>query len=105
MEILFYAIRYLIIWALAWLIVELFKEIYKQIQSKPQNPPQQKPTPTTQTSVSPGEPSLESRLLTMLAGDRAACYRLVEATRRKYPGKPEVWYWEKTIQDLNHDRR
>lgn len=43
---------------------------------------------------------LESRLISMLDGDRAAAERLVNQVRQNYPWMPENWYWEKAIEDL-----
>lgn len=48
---------------------------------------------------------LQSRLIGMLAGDRAAAERLVDEVKRNFPSMPENWYWEKAIQDLERDRR
>jgi hypothetical protein len=41
----------------------------------------------------------------MVAGDRNAALRLINAVREKHPGKDEFWYWEKVIDDLEKDRR
>lgn len=43
---------------------------------------------------------LQSRLLNMVAGDRATARRLVDNARASNPGCPESWYWEKAIDDL-----
>ena len=48
---------------------------------------------------------LESRLIRMLDGDRAAAERLVNEVRQNFPWMPENWYWEKAIEDLERDRR
>jgi cbb3-type cytochrome oxidase subunit 3 len=48
---------------------------------------------------------LKNKLTTMLAGDSAAAHRLVEQAREEFPGMPEYWYWERTIADLERERR
>ena len=48
---------------------------------------------------------LENKLLTMLYGDRAGAQRLLNGAKQMYPGKPNDWYWEKVISDLERDRR
>jgi branched-subunit amino acid permease len=48
---------------------------------------------------------LESRLIRMLDGDRAAAERLVNEVKQNFPWMPENWYWEKAIEDLERDRR
>ncbi len=50
-------------------------------------------------------PSLENKLVSLLAGDIAAAERLVAKVRQEYPGMPENWYWERAIADLERDRR
>lgn len=48
---------------------------------------------------------LQSRLINMLGGDRAAAERLVSDAKQSHPGMPENWYWERAIEDLERDRR
>ncbi|CDN14418.1 MAG: ABC transporter permease [Richelia sp.] len=50
-------------------------------------------------------PSLENKLVNLLAGDINAADRLVNKVKQEYPGMPENWYWERTIADLERDRR
>jgi hypothetical protein len=42
-------------------------------------------------------------LMRAVKGDRALAQRLVEGARLKYPGKPDRWYVEKVIYDLQRD--
>lgn len=49
--------------------------------------------------------SLKNKLISLLAGDTATAERLVEQAKQDFPGMPENWYWEKTIADLERDRR
>lgn len=44
------------------------------------------------------------RDLIRIAGNSQVAQRLVSNLRRKHPGKPENWYWEKAIFDLERDR-
>lgn len=48
---------------------------------------------------------LEARLLSLLQNDTQTAHRLVRHSRSKHPGRPENWYWEKAIADLERDRR
>ncbi len=48
---------------------------------------------------------LRNRLINMLDGDINAAELLVEQIRQDYPARPENWYWEKAIADLERDRR
>ena len=48
---------------------------------------------------------LRRQLIRMVAGDRALAERLVRLVKEKNPGQDENWYWEKTISDLEKDRR
>ncbi|MDJ0674800.1 MAG: ABC transporter permease [Calothrix sp. MO_167.B42] len=50
-------------------------------------------------------PSLENKLVNLLAGDIDAAERLVAKVKQEYPGMPENWYWERAIADLERDRR
>lgn len=50
-------------------------------------------------------PSLENKLVGLLAGDIDAAERLVAKVKQEYPGMPENWYWERAIADLERDRR
>jgi hypothetical protein len=40
----------------------------------------------------------------MLGGNQETATRLLEHLRQKHPNKPEIWYWEKAISDLERDR-
>jgi len=48
---------------------------------------------------------MKNRLVSLLSGDSAAADRLIEQAKQNYPGMPEDWYWERTIADLERDRR
>lgn len=48
---------------------------------------------------------MKNRLVSLLSGDIAAADRLIEQAKQNYPGMPEDWYWERTIADLERDRR
>jgi len=41
----------------------------------------------------------------MMQGDVPAAKRLLLQQRRSQPGKPDNWYLEKVIRDLERDRR
>jgi hypothetical protein len=58
-----------------------------------------------QTSPSSPDSQLENRLISLLAGDRAAAQRLVEREKLNHPGMSEDWYWHRVIEDLERDRR
>ena len=82
---------------------------YYVLRSEPQSP---KPRQFHQKIPKAGSPpqstvsrELQSRLLNMVAGDRATAHRLVDNARASNPGCPESWYWEKAIDDLIRDRR
>ncbi|HEY9761556.1 MAG TPA: hypothetical protein V6D07_03465 [Trichocoleus sp.] len=45
------------------------------------------------------------QLLRMVGGNRATAERLLSRVRQRYPGRPEQWYWEKAIYDIQRDRR
>lgn len=44
------------------------------------------------------------RDLTRIAGNAEVAERLVSNLRAKHPDRPENWYWEKAIFDLERDR-
>jgi hypothetical protein len=48
---------------------------------------------------------LQNQLMGMVANDQELADRLVASNRRKFSGRSEDWYWEKTICDLERDRR
>lgn len=48
---------------------------------------------------------LNNRLLTLLNGDFHAAERLIVYTRNRHPNRPLNWCLEKTIHDLERDRR
>jgi len=53
----------------------------------------------------PKNRELQSQLLSMMQGDVPAAKRLLLQQRRSQPGKPDNWYLEKVIRDLERDRR
>jgi hypothetical protein len=52
----------------------------------------------------PRNRALQSDLLILLKGDVATAKRLLLQQRRRNPGKPDNWYLEKVIYDLERDR-
>jgi hypothetical protein len=53
-----------------------------------------------QLSKRSADSQLQSRLISMLAGDRAAAEHLVDRAKLNYPGRSEDWYWQRVIDDL-----
>jgi tetratricopeptide (TPR) repeat protein len=51
-------------------------------------------------------PSLElqQRLLSLVGGNMAIAQRLIDIAKQEYPNRPEVWYWQKVVFDLESDR-
>ena len=47
---------------------------------------------------------LQKELISRLQGDRDAANRLVNNLKIKNPGKPEDWYWQRAIEQLERDR-
>ena len=43
---------------------------------------------------------LKTRLFMLVKGDKDLAERLINLQKRKNPGHPEQWYWEKVIYDL-----
>ena len=60
---------------------------------------------TTQLLVRTSQPqnAVQHRLYT-LVGNWNIAQGLVERLMLRHPGKPEIWYWEKAIHDLERDR-
>lgn len=48
--------------------------------------------------------ALQADLTRRLQGDGAAAQRLYQYAQRGFPGKSEVWYWEKAIAQFERDR-
>lgn len=64
-----------------------------------------KPYPSKNTIASVGRAyDLQKKLYERLQGDRAAAHRLVNNLKAKNPGKPEDWYWQRAIDQLERDR-
>mgnify|MGYP001796837798 CR=1 FL=1 len=53
-----------------------------------------------------GTPSrtVQKKLLRLVGDDRKIAAGLVKHLKLKHPGRPEDWYWEKAIYDLERDR-
>ena len=49
-------------------------------------------------------PALQTQLIRLTHGDRAAASRLVEGVRRNNPNRSTEWCIEKAIHDLERDR-
>ena len=58
----------------------------------------------SQPLAKPTDSELQQRLISMLAGDRAAAERLVDRIRQNHPGMLENWYWHRAINDVQRDR-
>ncbi|GAA6623610.1 ABC transporter permease [Scytonema sp. NUACC26] len=58
-----------------------------------------------QTEERTPDASLKNKLISLLSGDTSTAERLVEQAKQDFPGMPENWYWEKSIADLERDRR
>ncbi len=110
------------------LIFLLFREIQNQrkpsiSQSKPKVQPQvsppKKPSTSPSTRSQPKSASkvssqstqkqsvpikLQQKLFRLVQGNQETANRLLNSLRTKYPDKPETWYWEKAILDLERDR-
>ncbi|AGF51293.1 slr0881 [Synechocystis sp. PCC 6803] len=54
--------------------------------------------------TSPRVPGKLRRDLIRIAGNAQVAERLVTNLRAKHPDRPEHWYWEKAIFDLERDR-
>ncbi len=80
----------------------LFWEFRRQQSPSPQPSPNgSKPQRDERTP----DASLKTKLISLLSGDTSTAERLVEQAKQDFPGMPENWYWEKTIADLERDRR
>lgn len=64
------------------------------------------PYRATDQNIEAGNPSpaVQRQLLRLVGEDRKIAVGLVKRLKLKHPGKPEDWYWEKAIYDLNRDR-
>ena len=102
--------------AVALLIYGLFLLVKRQ-QSPPSSrrqPPEPIELPVEEPFIrrkrrspsypSPADLELENRLISMLAGDRAAAERLVSRLKQNHPDMPENWYWQRAIDDVARDR-
>jgi hypothetical protein len=58
----------------------------------------------SQPHPSPADLELQNRLISMLAGDRAAAERLVSRLKQNHPDMLENWYWQRAIDDVARDR-
>lgn len=48
---------------------------------------------------------LQQRLLGLVGGNMAIAQRLIDIAKQDHPNKPEVWYWQKVVFDLESDRQ
>jgi tetratricopeptide (TPR) repeat protein len=66
---------------------------------------QSRPTPEIDSFPRTSAPqnAIQQRLFG-LVGNWKIAQSLVERLRQRYPEKPETWYWEKAIQDIEGDR-
>ncbi|MUG92648.1 ABC transporter permease [Scytonema sp. UIC 10036] len=83
----------------------LFWEFRRQQSpsSRPSSSSGSKPQPQSDERIP--DDSLKNKLISLLSGDISTAERLVEQAKQDFPGMPENWYWEKTIADLERDRR
>lgn len=72
-----------------------------QLETVYQQLPQKKYTRLVRTSYP--QNALQNRLY-QLVGNWNIAQSLVERLMQQYPGKPETWYWERAIYDLESDR-
>lgn len=84
----------------------LWLEIVRQQRRRPKKlkigvSPAKKQT----AEAAPYDSPTKRYLIQMLHGDRQAVERLIESARARQPGKPECWYAEKVLHDLERDRR
>lgn len=77
----------------------LYREIQKQKVKRSRSPRHTSP------STDPALSSLQRKAYGMAAGDKAAVERLVAYNRSLNPGRSLKWVWEKTILDMERDRR
>ena len=51
-------------------------------------------------------PSLElqQRLLALVGGNMAIAQRLIDIAKQEHPQRPEIWYWQKVVFDLESDQ-
>jgi tetratricopeptide (TPR) repeat protein len=61
------------------------------------------PNNSTWSSSYPSS-DLQNRLLRLVGGYWDVATRLIDIAKRKNPGMPEHWYWEKVIEDIESDR-
>ncbi|MDX2098816.1 MAG: tetratricopeptide repeat protein [Leptolyngbyaceae cyanobacterium bins.59] len=90
----------------------------KQLQSLPQtfsgSQAESIPLDVGRESPRPGDwdpsarfhPSTElrDRLLRLVGGNLDIAERLIDLAKQKYPDRPEEWYWERVIADLEQER-
>jgi tetratricopeptide (TPR) repeat protein len=69
--------------------------VYEQITTKQTNLPELIRTSQPQNA-------LQNRLYT-LVGNWNIAQSLVERLMQRYPNKPDIWYWEKAIDDIERD--
>lgn len=65
----------------------------------------QRETAKRQENLRKVSPKTQNDLYRLVRGDRPTVDRLINHGRARYPDKSEQWIWEKTIADLERDRR
>ena len=97
----FILLAFILVFVLAvWL---LWLELVKQQRRRPKK--LRIRDSTSRQTPEPYDPPTKRYLIQMLHGDREAVERLIESVRVRQPGKPECWYAEKVLHDLERDRR
>lgn len=105
---MFILIAALCFFAALCLLVMLVQEIKNQKSPRSRQPARPRARTRRRPKASRARAAnrdLEARLLSLLQNDTRTAHRLVKHARNSHPGRPENWYWEKAIADLERDRR
>lgn len=86
-------------------LLTLIQQLKQAQPAQPTYPKNVIPFPTRQTtSTRKPSPAVQQKLLRLVGDDRRIVAGLVERLRQRHPDRPEDWYWEKAIYDLERDR-
>lgn len=86
------------------LVISIFAVLLLSIKEiKNQQLISQKPVAKPQDNLI--DLNLSKKLLNLVSGDHQVAARLVDNIKQKYPGKTDIWYLEKVINDLENNRR
>lgn len=106
-EIVSLLIVLVILSLLIWLFFSAGKPASHRRSRRPASSRRGRANSSFQEAVRPSgnvRAATQKRLMLLLHDDRRAANRLLTQVRLKYPGKSEMWYWEKVIFDLERDR-